>query len=109
MYRVINKYMENINLIANDDIYNRLMNFLKTAQDIKKYSVTVSFNRYVVDIKLENYSVERAADIFQLFSAKVSYAYSSMHLRFNEGKCVRYRYITCMENKKGFYCDIIFS
>lgn len=109
MYRVINKYMENINLVANDEIYNRLMTFLKTAPDVIKYSVTVSFNRYVVDIKLDGYSVDKAATIFQIFDAKVAYPYSSMHLRFNEGKCVRYRYITCQENKNGFYCDIIFS
>lgn len=109
MYRIINKYMEYVSLQADDKIYNRLTDFLKNTSDIKKYSVTVNFKRYMVDIKMENFSVENAAELFDLFNSQISYPYSAMHVRFNEGKCVRYRYITCKENREGFYCDIVLS
>lgn len=109
MYRVINKYMENINLKTGEDVYNRLTGYLQTVSDIKQYTISVHCNHYVVDIRLERFSVEQAALVFNMFNAKVSYPYSALYVRFNEGKCVRYRYVTGKENKEGFYCDIIFS
>lgn len=109
MYRVINKYIENTNLRTGEDIYNRLTDYLKTVSDIKQYTISVHSNHYVVNIRLACFSVEQAATIFHMFNAKVSYPYSSLYVRFNEGKCVRYRYVTSKENKDGFYCDIIFG
>lgn len=109
MFRVINEYLGKVNLQANDEIYNLINLYLSNVTDIKKYTVTVNFKRYVVDIKLSDYSVEQAIKVFNDFNSKISYPYSSMHVRFNEGKCVRYRYITSRENKDAFYCDIVFS
>ncbi len=109
MYKIINKYMECVSLQADDAIYNRLTEFLKNTSGIKKYSVNVNFKRYVINIKMEDYSVEGAVELFNAFNARISYPYSAMHIRFNEEKCVRYRYITCKENREGFYCDIVLS
>lgn len=111
MFRVINEYMERVSLVSNDEIYNMFSEYIRNYSnfEIKKYSVTVNFNRYVIDIRLKNYSVENAEQFFDDFSRAVSYPYSALHVRFNEGKCVRYRYITCKEDKKGFYCDIVIS
>lgn len=109
MYKIINQYMEHVSLQADDAIYNRLTEFLRNISGIKKYSVNVNFKRYVINIKMEDYSVERAVELFNLFNAEISYPYSAMHIRFNEETCVRYRYITCRENREGFYCDIVIS
>ncbi|MBR3833588.1 MAG: hypothetical protein IKJ73_04675 [Lachnospiraceae bacterium] len=109
MYKVINEYTSKVNLQANDEIYNKIYSFLKDITEIKKLSISVSFNRYVLDIKLHNYSVDLASEIFNMINSNISYTYSSLFVRFNEGKCVRYRYITSNENKDAIYCDIIFS
>ncbi len=109
MFRVINEYLSKVNLQANDTIYNHINKILKDNTDIKEATVTVNFQRYIVDIKLKTYSVENAAQVFNYFNQNVAYSYSSMHVRFNEGKCVRYRYITSKEDKRAFYCDIIIS
>lgn len=109
MFRVINEYLSKVNLQADDSIYNRITSFLADKKDIAKYTVTVNFKRYVVDIRLKKFSIDIAKDVFDSFNENVSYSYSSMHVRFNEGKCVRYRYITSKEDKNAFYCDIIIS
>ncbi len=109
MFRVINEYLSKVNLQADDNIYNRITSFLADEKDIAKYTVTVNFKRYVVDIKLKKFSVDMAKKFFDSFNEHISYSYSSMHVRFNEGKCVRYRYITSKEDKNAFYCDIIIS
>ncbi|MGN0152617.1 MAG: hypothetical protein ACI39Q_09105 [Wujia sp.] len=109
MYRVINKYLENVNLQANNEIYMLLKNVLADISEIKKYTVSVSVKHFVVDIKLNAFSVEKAAEVFNMFNTQIAYPYSEMHVRFNEGKCVRYRYVTSKENKEGFYCDICIS
>ncbi|MBQ7707889.1 MAG: hypothetical protein IJT72_08950 [Lachnospiraceae bacterium] len=109
MYKVINEYLSMVNINENEEIYNRLVNFLDHCELIKKYSVNVNFQRYVVDIKLNNFSIDNAVDCFNRFNLSVSYPYSEMHIRFNEGKCIRYRYITSMESKEAFYCDIVIS
>lgn len=109
MFRVINEYLGKVNLQANDKIYDTLTGYLSHLKEVKKFTVTVNFKRYVVDIKLNEFSVENAVRAFNDFNSSISYPYSSMHVRFNEGKCVRYRYITSKEDKDAFYCDIIFS
>lgn len=109
MYKVINEYTSKVNLQENDDIYNRITDFLQSIKEIKQVSVSVSFKRYVLDIKLKKYSVENATLVFNKINTGISYSYSSLFVRFNEGKCVRYRYMTSNENKDAIYCDIIFS
>lgn len=109
MYKVINEYTAKVNLQANDEIYNKIINFLKDIKDIKSVGVSESFNRYVLDIKLKKYSVEKSAEVFNKINVGLSYSYSSLYVRFNEGKCVRYRFMTSKENKDALYCDIIFN
>lgn len=109
MFRVINEYMNKVNITSNNTIKNVISNHLNNYEDIKKYSINVNFNQYVVDIKLKEYSIEKVEELFAKFNQEVSYSYSSLYVRFNEGRCVRYRYITSNENKDAFYCDIIYS
>ncbi len=109
MFRVINEYMNKVNLRSEKEIYDRLNTYLSSCKDIDYYTVTVNHNIYVVDIKVDNFTLELAEKLFGDFNKNISYPYSALYLRFNEGKCVRYRYITSQENKDAFYCDIIIS
>lgn len=109
MFRVINEYMEKVKLQSNASIQGMFEEYLKNYPDIVKYSISVSFNQYVIDVRLKKFSVEKAASFFDGFNSAVSYPYSALHVRFNEGKCVRYRYLTCKEDKEGYYCDIVIS
>ena len=109
MYKVINEFLNMVNIKENEEIYNRLSYFLANCEMIKKYTVTVNFQRYTVDIKLKEFNVENSVYCFDMFNKSVSYPYSEMHVRFNEVKCIRYRYITSKENKDAIYCDIMIS
>ena len=109
MYKVINEYLGKVNLQSNQDIYNKIYGYISNLSMVKSCTVSVSFNRYVVDIRLDKFDVNIATELFSQFNLNMSYPYSSMYVRFNEGKCVRYRYLTSKENKEGFYCDIVIS
>lgn len=111
MFRVINEYVNKITLKSDDSISDMFRSFLDNyiKVDIDKYSISVNCNQYVLDIRLAKYSLEDAELMFKDFNRAVAYPYSSLHVRFNEGRCVRYRYITCREDKEGFYCDMVIS
>ncbi|MCM1084574.1 MAG: hypothetical protein NC393_07220 [Clostridium sp.] len=109
MFRVINEYMSKVHLRSDKEIYDKLNTYLSSYEDIAYFTVTVNHNVYVVDIKVDNYTLALAEKLFGDFNKNISYPYSALYLRFNEGKCVRYRYITSQENKDAFYCDIIIS
>ncbi|MCM1272514.1 MAG: hypothetical protein NC225_04655 [Clostridium sp.] len=109
MFRVINEYMSKVNLQSNDHIRNKLITYLDACEDVEYYTVTVNYNIYVVDIRTKEYTIEYAEKIFKDFNRSIAYPYSALYVRFNEGKCVRYRYLTSKENKDAFYCDIIIS
>lgn len=109
MFRVINEYMTKVKLKSDEQIKLTIENFLRECPDIKSYTVMVNFNQYIVDIRLKEYDIEKVNEVFGCFNKEVSYDYSSLYIRYNEGKCVRYRYITSKENKEAFYCDILFN
>lgn len=109
MFRVVNDYLARVNLIANSEIETRIDSFLKDCKMVTNYSRSINFNRYQVDIKIKDFSLETAENFFNEFNAGVAYPYSELHVRFNEGKCVRYKFITSKENKDGFYVDVCIS
>ncbi len=109
MFRIMNEYLSKVYLMTSDDIQRRLNDLLDKLEGITRKSVNINFNRYVVDIHLEDFSVEEAGKYFRIIENELAYPYSSMSLRYNEGDRVSYRFITCMENKTGYYMDIIFS
>lgn len=109
MYKIINEYMSKINMTANDEITNRISNCLREHKGVRNYTLSVNYNHYILDIRIHDYSVEHAVQVFYDFQNTVAYPYSSLHVRFNEGQCVRYRFLTCKENKDGFYCEIVFQ
>lgn len=109
MFRVMNDYMKEIELQVSEQFYNRIKECLAHHAGVSSYCITVNFNRYIVDIKLKDYSIEEARCVYQALLDDIACPYSEFSVRYNEGKAVRYRYATCTENKEGYYCDIVFG
>ena len=106
---MINEYLTKVRLQADKDIEQNINKLLSSCDLVKSYNISFNFNRYVIDIRLNDYSLTNVEECFKIFNSEISYSYSSLYVRFNEGKCVRYRFVTSKDNKEGFYCDIIFS
>ncbi len=109
MFRVMNDYMKEIKLQVSEQFYNGIKECLENNSQVTGYCITVNFNRYIVDIKLKDYSIEEARHVYQSLVDYIACPYSEFSVRYNEGKAVRYRYATCTENKEGYYCDIVFG
>ncbi|MDO5149630.1 MAG: hypothetical protein Q4D76_09575 [Oscillospiraceae bacterium] len=109
MVSVMNEYINKINL-QTDDITKAIINAaLYEQESIEKYNITVKSNRFIVDIHISSFEINKAVSVMNLFIQNCSFHYSSYYIRYNEGNLVRYRFATCKENKEGFYCDIIIS
>lgn len=109
MFRVFNEYLKYIHLTAEPEVECAFNHYLADCDGLKTYCVTIHYNRLVVDIKLENFSLEEAQRQFKQMTDTVGYPYSQMFVRFNEGSVIRYRYASCKENKVGFYCDVVYA
>ena len=109
MFRVFNEYIKNIHLSAAPEIECAFNHYLADCKGIESYCVTIHYNRFVVDVRLNKYGLEQAQKQFQKMTEAVGYPYSQMSVRFNEGSVVRYRYASCKEDKTGFYCDVVYS
>jgi len=107
MYRIINEYLSKMNMVANDEVRNRIESAVSDLEEISRYSLTEHFGRYMLDLRIEDYCVDSAGVVFQKVSNLIGYSYSSIFVRFNEGSCVRYRFLTSKENKDGIYLDIM--
>ena len=109
MYKIMNAYMSKVQLQTGPELQQRLCDIVNSIKEIKSFSVTEHFKQFAIDITLESFSVDRAAAVFHELQGKIASPYSSFYVRFNEGRCVRYWFITCKEDKQGIYCDFIFS
>ncbi len=109
MFRILNEYLSHIKLEAGDEMYREMKLWLEHDETYTKAVITVSFNRYIVDLKMAEYSVEGAEKAFQIFADRFTFPYSRMSVRYNEGKRIRYRLATCKEDKTGVCMDVIFS
>ncbi|MGN0155571.1 MAG: hypothetical protein ACI4A3_14050 [Lachnospiraceae bacterium] len=109
MVSVMNEYVSKIQLTADDVTKSILHAALLEQQAIAKDSILIKANKYIVDIRLKEFSVDLAVDVMNHFMECTRYHYSAYFIRFNEGNMVRYRYASCKENREGFYCDVIIS
>lgn len=109
MVSVMNDYVAKIKLLSDDVTKSILKVALDGQLNVESSNVLIKSNRYIVDIKLKDFSIENAVMVMNLFMEKTRYHYSAYFIRFNEGTLVRYRYATCKENKEGFYCDVVIS
>lgn len=109
MVSIMNEYVAKIKLLS-DDITKSILSVALTDQtNVIKCNILTKSNRYIVDIKLEEFSIEEAITIMNCFMERTRYHYSAYYIRFNEGNLVRYRFASCKENREGFYCDVVIS
>lgn len=109
MVSIMNDYVAKMKLLS-DDVTKSILNVsLSDQSNIEKSNVLIKSNRYIVDIRLKDFSVENAVAVMNSFMERTRYHYSAYFIRFNEGNLVRYRYATCKENREGFYCDVVIS
>lgn len=109
MVSIMNDYIANIKLLSDDVTKGIFAGALVDQPNVVKNSILVKANRYIVDIKLQEFSIEQAVAIMNCFMERTRYHYSAYFVRFNEGNLVRYRYASCKEDKEGFYCDVVIS
>lgn len=107
MVAIMNDYVSKIHLQSDDMTKNLLGAALFELDSIQEKSIIMKANRYIVDIKLKEFSVDGAIAVMNLFMEHTRFHYSAYFVRFNEGNMVRYRYASCKENKEGFYCDVM--
>ena len=105
----MNEYITNIKLLSDDVTKGILAGALADQSNVVKNSILIKSNRYIVDIKLQEFSIEEAIATMNCFMERTRYHYSAYFIRFNEGDLIRYRYASCKEDKEGFYCDVIIS
>ena len=109
MISVMNEYINQINL-SSDDITKAVLDAALVEQkSIATHSILIKSNRYIVDIRLKEFSIENAVTTMNHFMENCRYHYSAFFIRFNEGNLVRYRFASCKENRDGFYCDVMIS
>lgn len=109
MVSIMNEYVAKLNLLSDDVTKSIFQVALLDQTNVVKNSILIKSNHYIVDIKLEVFSVEEAIKIMNCFMERTRYHYSAYFIRFNEGNLVRYRYASCKENREGFYCDVVIS
>ena len=89
MFSIMNDYVAKINLQA-DNIIKSILNAALTNQpNVITSNVQIKANRYIVDIKLEQFSIESAVAVMNYFMECTRYHYSAYFIRFNEGNLVR--------------------
>lgn len=109
MVSIMNEYIAKLHL-QSDDITKGILNAaLLNESGIASINIIVKSNKYIVDIKLQAFTVDNAIQIMNHFMERTRYHYSAYYIRFNEGKLLRYRYASCQENHEGFYCDVVIS
>ena len=109
MFRAFNDYIGKINLILDDPLIDQIKAIYEKDVNIGSFTVNVSFNKYIIDIKLKDYSIETADMYFRHLVSSISYPYSHMSIRYNEMSRVKYRFATCREDKNGIYMDVVYS
>ncbi len=109
MFRAVNEYMAKLNIVTDDTVFEKMNSFLEKNSKVESFAININFNRYIVDVKMKKYSVDNADKLFRKFVEATAYPYSHVSVRYNEENRVRYRFVTCQENKTGVYMDIIFS
>ena len=109
MFRAVNDYMAKLNIVTDDAVVEKVQSFLDKSSKVETSAVNVNYNRYIVDIRMKKYSVSAADSLFRKFIEATAYPYSHISVRYNEENRVRYRYVTCQENKTGVYMDVIIS
>ena len=84
MFRIINQYLSVVNVSADQNFKATTEIFLSDRKDIKKFCINENYNKYIIDIKMDKYSVESADELFRELVKAVEFSYSSIFVRYNE-------------------------
>jgi hypothetical protein len=98
-----------VNVSVDEALRCRLEHFLEEDGQTVKSTITMNYSKYVVDIVLDEFTVEHADICFRELVSAVAYPYSSLWTRYNEGDRVCYRFLTSREDKTAVYMNIMFS
>ena len=109
MFRAFNEYLGKIQLILDQEVIDKLTDEVKEDENVSSICVNVSFNKYIVDIRLKEFTVDIADRMFRRLVEKSAYPYSHISIRYNENTRVKYRFATCREDKTGIYMDVVYS
>ena len=107
MYRVMNEYLAKVKVEIDESFSRKMDLFLSDCREVEKYCINVNYNKYVVDVHLKKFSIEAADQLFGDLASRIAYPYSHMSLRYNEGNQIRYRFVTCNEEKHAVYMDLV--
>ena len=107
MFRVLNEYIGRLTLQLDDDLIHKVEEVIMEDESTKTVTINVSFNKYIVDVRMKDFSVEEADRAFRDMAGAVAYPYSHISVRYNEEARVRYRFASCKEDKTGTYMDVI--
>lgn len=109
MFRAFNEYLGRINLVLDQNVVDKVVDMTHDDENTVSVTVNVSFNKYIVDIRLKEFSVELADQLFRKLVTESAYPYSHISIRYNENTRVKYRFATCKEDKSGVYMDVVYS
>jgi hypothetical protein len=109
MFNVFNEYLSRVSVTTDDGLREKMEDFLKNRKHISKATINMNYNKYVVDVVLDDFTIEHADVCFRKFISAVAYPYSSLWTRYNEGDRVCYRFLTSKEDKKAVYMNVMFS
>ena len=109
MFRAFNEYLGRINLVLDQNVVDKGVDMTHDDENTVSVTVNVSFNKYIVDIRLKEFSVELADQLFRKLVTESAYPYSHISIRYNENTRVKYRFATCKEDKSGVYMDVVYS
>lgn len=109
MFRVLNEYIGRLTLQLDDDLIHKVEEVIMEDESTKTVTINVSFNKYIVDVRMKDFSVDEADRAFRDLAEEVAYPYSHISVRYNESSRVKYRFATCKEDKTGIYMDVVYS
>jgi hypothetical protein len=109
LFRVFNEYLSKVNVTTDEKLKEKMEGFFKDENKISKATINLNYNKYVIDIIMDEFTVECADVCFRKLICAVAYPYSSLWTRYNEGNHVCYRFLTSKENKNAVYMTIMFS
>lgn len=106
---IINKIVNELDLITDPGINIELNVFFREREDVKNYDILIQDNKYLIEIKMKNFDCFSVERLFKYLLNFIQYSNFTFYQRKSLDKSITYQFITASENMKGFYCQIVFS
>ena len=82
----MNAYMSKVQLQTGPELQQRLCDIVNSIKEIKSFSVTEHFKQFAIDMKLESFSVDRAAAVFHELQGKIANRTHTIETKRNENR-----------------------